>query len=100
MRTQSPDTSPDAERVQIERRRAMTPAQRMTVSRAMTPAQRMTVSRAMTRRNIRLSLRAIRRAQPDASDDDVKVTFIAVHYGRDLAERVRAELARRRHGGD
>lgn len=88
MRTQSPDTSPDAERVQIERLRAMTPAQRMTVSRA------------MTRRNIRLSLRAIRRAQPDASDDDVKVTFIAVHYGRDLAERVRAELARRRHGGD
>ena len=88
MRTQSPDTSPDAERVQIERLRAMTPAQRMTVSRA------------MTRRNIRLSLRSIRRAQPDASDDDVKVTFIAVHYGRDLAERVRSELARRRHGGD
>lgn len=88
MRTQSPDTSPDAERAQLERLRAMTPAQRMTVSRA------------MTRRNIRLSLRAIRRTQPDASDDDVKVTFIAVHYGRDLAERVRAELVRRRHGRD
>lgn len=88
MRTQSPDTSPDAERVQIERLRAMTPAQRMAVSRA------------MTRRNIHLSLRAIRRAQPDASDDDVKVTFIAVHYGSDLAERVREELARRRHGRD
>ncbi len=88
MRTQSPDTSPDAERVQIERLRAMTPAQRMAVSRA------------MTRRNIRLSLRAIRRAQPDASDDDVKLTFIAVHYGHALAECVRAELARRRHGRD
>jgi hypothetical protein len=53
MRTQSPDTSPEAEGVQIE------------LLRNMTIAQRMSRVRSLTRTTIQLSRRAIHRAYPD-----------------------------------
>jgi hypothetical protein len=83
MRTQSTDTHPDAERVQIERLRQMTVAQR---------AELMWSLSAMA---IRLSRRALRRANPDATEDEISVLFVELHYGRDLAERFREHLATR-----
>ena len=84
MRTQSPDTSPEAEQVQIE------------LLRNMTVAQRMSRLRSLTRTTIQLSRRAIRRAHPDLNEDGVSVMFVELHYGHDLAECYRVALARRR----
>ncbi|MFL5732227.1 MAG: hypothetical protein ACJ78Q_03420 [Chloroflexia bacterium] len=83
MRTQSRDTHPDAERVQIE------------LLRRMTVAQRAELMRSLTRTTIQLARRAIRQAHPEASEEEVDLIFIEVHYGRDLADRVRAYLSRR-----
>ncbi|MHC4176827.1 MAG: hypothetical protein ACYSWU_04940 [Planctomycetota bacterium] len=72
------DTSPEAEKVQIE------------LLRKLTVAERFAKVRALTARTVRLSKRAIARANPDLSPEDLKVRFIELHYGKDLAQRVRA----------
>lgn len=43
-----------------------------------------------------LSRRAIRTRHPDWSEQEVLLEFVAVHYGRELAERVRNHLIPRR----
>ncbi len=50
----------------------------------------------MSRTVCALSRRAIQRAHPGISDDDLTVAFVAAHYGPELAERVDADLAARR----
>ena len=87
MRTQSPDTSPEAERVQIE------------LLRNMTIAQRMSRVRSLTRTTIQLSRRAIHRAYPDLDEDGVSIVFVELHYGHDLAEHYRVALAGRHNAG-
>jgi hypothetical protein len=84
MKTQSPDTHPDAERVQIELLRRATIAQRFHLVRSLTATTR------------RLAWQAIREANPGASDQEVDLLFVRVHYGPDLADRLRAFLAQRR----
>jgi hypothetical protein len=84
MKTQSPDTHPDAERVQIELLRQATIAQRFHLVRSLTATTR------------RLAWRAIREANPEASDQEIDLLFVAVHYGQDLADRLRVYLAQRR----
>jgi hypothetical protein len=44
---------------------------------------------------IELSRRAIRRRHPDASEEELGLLFVELHYGRDLADRVRAYLRSR-----
>ncbi|HKP53862.1 MAG TPA: hypothetical protein VJ183_14570 [Chloroflexia bacterium] len=84
MKTQSSDTHPDAERVQIELLRKATVAQRFGLVRSLTKTTR------------QLAWRAIQRAYPDASDEEVALLFAAHAYGQELAERLRHDLARRR----
>lgn len=84
MRTQSPDTSPEAERVQIE------------LVRNMTVAQRMSRVRSLKRTTIQLSRRAVRRVHPNLDEDGVSAMFVELHYGHDRAERYRVALTRRR----
>jgi len=43
-----------------------------------------------------LSRRAIARANPGISDDELLVRFVAAHYGAELAESLRADLVGRR----
>jgi hypothetical protein len=88
VRTQSEDTHPDAERVQIE------------LLRKATPAQRAQLALSLSETTIKLARRAIRRANPDASEEEVGLIFVEVHYGKELADRVRAYLAKRQQGGD
>src|SRR5689334_4174030 len=85
MKTQSRDTHPDAERVQIE------------LLRRMTVGQRAELMRSLTHTTIQLARRAIRRAHPEASEEEVGLIFIEIHYGKDLADRVRAYLEKRAH---
>lgn len=73
MKAQSRDTHPDAERVQIKLLRGTTIAQ----------CARLTFD--LSRTVIQLARRAIRRANPGASEAEVGLIFIAVHYGKDLA---------------
>ena len=71
------DTSLEAEKIQIE------------LLRRSTVAERFAKVRALTARTVGLSKRAIARANPDLSPEELRLRFIELHYGKDLAERVR-----------
>lgn len=72
------DTSSEASAVQLELIRRMQPSERL--------AKALSLSCEM----IRLSKAAIRRRYPKMSEDEVRITFITMHYGTELAESVRA----------
>ncbi len=72
------DTSSTAEAVQLELIRRMQPSQRL--------AQALALSCEM----IRLSKTAIRRRCPELSEHEVRIKFIEIHYGAELASSVRA----------
>lgn len=72
------DTSSEAEAVQLELIRHMQPAQRL--------AKALSLSCEM----IRLSKAAIRRRWPELSEDEVRIKFIEMHYGTELAKSVTA----------
>ena len=80
------DTSAEAARVQIE------------LLRAAGPARRFQLMRRMTNHAVALSRRAIQRANPDASELEVKLIWAEVHYGPELAAAVRADLKARGRG--
>jgi len=42
-----------------------------------------------------LAMRAVRRANPGLSETEVQLRFVEVHYGKELAERLRAFLNQR-----
>ena len=43
-----------------------------------------------------LSRNGLARRIPDATDEEVALRFVALHYGGDLADDLRADLAARR----
>ena len=51
---------------------------------------------AASRRVAQQCKNAIRRRHPDLSDDEVKLQFIELHYGKKLASEVRAWLLSKR----
>ena len=83
MRTQSVDTHPEAERVQIG------------LIRQATVARRFALTRSLSQTTMQLAWRALRRSRPSADEDELRVAFLALHYGHDLAERFRQYLERR-----
>jgi len=74
------DTSPEAERVQTE------------LLRQATNAQRIGLALSMTDLAIRLAKRAIARANSGRSQQELDLIYLEVHYGRELADRVRNYL--------
>ena len=78
------DTHPAAEQVQIELLRKATVEQRLRLLRSLTATSR------------QMAWQAIRRVNPQASDEEIAITFVAVHYGQDLADKLRAYLAARK----
>ena len=74
------DTSPEAAAVQIE------------LLRKATVGERLALMLSMTRTAISLSRRAIARANPLASQRELDLLFVEVHYGPELAARVREYL--------
>ena len=77
------DTHPEAARVQIE------------LLRKATVAERFSKVRSLTARTARLSKRAIARANAGSTPDELRLKFIELHYGKDLAERVREYVENR-----
>ena len=83
MRTQSSDTSPEAERFQIE------------LIRQAPITKRIELMEAWSQFLIETNKQGIRERHPDASEKEVGLIFIANNYSQDLADKVRAYLARR-----
>lgn len=85
MSTQSVDTHPKAEQVQIS------------LLRQATVAKRLAVMCSLSQITIQLSRRAIRRANPTYSQLEVKLAFVAYHYGEELARRLRHYLEQKNY---
>jgi len=77
----SRDTSPDAERTQIE------------LWRAMSPLQKLGLVSAVSRNVQQLSLAGIRERHPDATEDECLVRLAVLKLGSDLARRVYPDAA-------
>jgi len=76
MRTQSPDTSPEAERVWVELLR-QTPAWR-----------RLQLADRMSATTRELCLAGIRSRHPNATEAEIRRRFAQIHLGPDLAAKV------------
>jgi len=59
-----------------------------------TTAQRFARVRSLSQSAVQLARRAIRRSMPDASEQEVMLAFVSIHYGAELADRLRDYLAR------
>jgi hypothetical protein len=81
---QSPDTTPQAEKVQIE------------LIRQSSVAKRISLVRSLSQTAMFLSRRAIQRANPSLSEREVDLLFVELHYGKDLAERLRSYMEHKR----
>jgi hypothetical protein len=84
MISQSSDTAPEAEKVQIELIRESSVARRIATVRSLSQTTRY------------LSRRAIQHANPSLSEREVDLAFVAYHYGDDLAERLRSYMESKR----
>ena len=80
MISQSPDTAPQAERIQIE------------LIRKSSISARVSKVRSLSQTTIYLSRRAVQRTNPSLSEREVALAFVANHYGENLAERLRLYL--------
>ena len=83
MRTQSRDTHPDAERVQID------------LLRRATVATRIARVRSLTATTIAMSRRAVRRRHPELDERELDIAVVALHSGEELAQRLRRYLEAR-----
>lgn len=80
MRTQSSDTDPTIERMQIEGLRRLSPGQRFQIANN------------LTCNVFTLSWRNFRRRYADLDEDAASLLWIRLLYGDDLADRVAAYL--------
>ncbi len=83
MRSRFEDTHPDAEKVQLE------------LLRQATVSQRLTLALSLSQTVIGLAKRAIRRRYPNESEQENLIRFVSLHYGREIAGRLAADLSRR-----
>ena len=83
MVSQSPDTSWQAERVQIE------------LIRKSSVSKRISRVRSLSQTAIYLARRAVKRTNPSFSDREVDMAFVANHYGDKLAECLRSYIERK-----
>ena len=80
MISQSPDTAPQAEKVQIK------------LIRKSSISRRVSKVRSLSQTVMYLSRRAIQRTNPFLSEREVDLAFVANHYGEKLAECLRSYL--------
>jgi hypothetical protein len=85
MRTQSPDTTPEAERVQIE------------LLRKAGPERRFHLARSLSQTMIQASRDNIGRLHPEVDEEELKLLFVELYYGKELADCVRVYLEKRQN---
>lgn len=76
--------SAEAERVQLD------------LVRRASPARRASLALSWSRTMMGLARRSLRRSRPEATEEEIGVLFVSLHYGKELARRLEADLARRR----
>ena len=86
MRTQSEDTSPEMERVQIE------------LIRKASSAKLFGLIRSMSQTMMQASRENIRRLHPDANKEELTLIFVELYYGKELANLVRTQMEKHRGG--
>jgi hypothetical protein len=64
--------------------------------RRATPARRVRLALSLSQTVMSLSRGGLARGLPGASSEDLGLRFVALHYGADLAEELRADLDTRR----
>jgi hypothetical protein len=64
--------------------------------RKLTASERMSRLRALSQTVMNLSRRAIRRANPELNENELKYKFLAYHYGDEIAEKYRQYVERKR----
>lgn len=84
LRTQSSDTNPEIERVQLE------------LLRKATDARRFGLVRSLSQSGIEWSRQSLREAHPEASEEELGLLCVALYYGQELADAVRIYLTKRR----
>lgn len=84
--SQPSDTSADAEAMQLQ------------LLRAKTPAERGMLALRLSADVIHASKRAIQRAHPEFSPIEVGQMFVELHYGKELADALRAYQGTTQHG--
>lgn len=84
MKPLSRDTHPEAEEFQIELLRKATIAQRFHLVRSLSATTRL------------MAWEGIKKANPNASDEEIDLLFVEYHYGKELAIKVRDYLAQRK----
>jgi hypothetical protein len=84
MRTQSPDTHPEIERVQIEmlRKAGATEGARLT--------------RSLSQEVMQMSWNVIRRMNPNISEEETGILFVELNYGEKLAKSLQEHLEQRK----
>ncbi len=82
-RTSSPDTSPEAEAVQLR------------LLREAGAARRASLALSLSSFMIRASRQAVARRYPELDEQRVALKWVELHYGAELARRVRAYLEAR-----
>jgi hypothetical protein len=80
MRTQSTDTSPEVEKVQVE------------LLRKLSVAERLKLGNKWSKAVMEMTWAALKRANPDATDAELDLIFVETLYGKTLADRLRAYL--------
>jgi hypothetical protein len=80
MHTKQSDTHPEIEKVQLS------------LIRKANIAKRIARARSLSQTTAKLSWRAISRANPGLSEQELDIAFVAYHYGTDLAERLKQSL--------
>jgi hypothetical protein len=63
--------------------------------RSMTTSERLALAFKLSATAITLSKRAIRRANPDISENELRCCFVELHYGKILADNFRQYLKER-----
>ena len=58
-------------------------------------AKRISRTRSLSQTTIQLSRRALLRSNPKLSETELNLTFVSLHYGKDLANRLRKYLERK-----
>jgi hypothetical protein len=70
-------------------------AVQLALFRRASPGRRFALARSLSTSTIQLARAAIQRRHPTWSDREVLLEFARVHYGAELARRIRAYLASR-----
>ena len=78
------DTDAAADRVQMD------------LLRSATPARRAGLALSLTATVVGLARRALARQDPAATDEEIGIRFVRLHYGREIADGLAAFLRARR----